>query len=149
MTLLIAHRGLTNGSDPLLENNPEQINKALSQGYDCEVDIWFVDNNWYLGHDGPTYQVTDEFVHQSGFWIHAKNLAALHRLTATNLIYFWHQEDDFTLTSNGYIWTYPKKTLTDRSICVMPESFMNLEQVKELNCHGICSDYINKIKSLA
>ena len=26
-----------------------------------------------------------------------------------SLNYFWHQTDDFTLTSHGYIWTYPGK----------------------------------------
>lgn len=31
---------------------------------------------------------------------------------------FWHQEDDYALTSSGYIWTYPDKLLTDKSIIV-------------------------------
>ena len=34
---------------------------------------------------------------------------------------FEHQEDDVTLTSEGYIWTYPNKQLTDNSIAVLPE----------------------------
>jgi len=148
MTLLIAHRGLTEGPDTLLENHPDQIKRALTQGYDCEIDLWLIDNKLYLGHDGPTYLIEESFLLKSACWIHAKNLAALHWLTRTNLIYFWHQEDYFTLTSNRYIWTYPTHSLTDKSICVMPESFINLEQVKELKCYGICSDYVNKIKEL-
>ena len=40
MKLLIAHRGLYNGPDPWLENKPEQITKALTLGFDAEVDVW-------------------------------------------------------------------------------------------------------------
>ena len=56
--------------------------------------------------------------------------------------YFWHQDDDYTLTSQGLIWTYPGKKTTSNSIVVMPERFdKNLE--KEYNgVYGICSDYV-------
>jgi len=56
---------------------------------------------------------------------------------------FWHQEDDVTLTSKGYIWTYPGKDLTENSIVVMPEKY--LEKWWEYSfkkCRAICSDYI-------
>ena len=52
---------------------------------------------------------------------------------------FWHQGDDYTLTSNGYIWTYPGKLLTTKSICVKPNS---IEEIK--GCSGVCSDYIRR-----
>ena len=61
--------------------------------------------------------------------------------------YFWHQEDDFTLTSKQFIWSYPGKPYTSRSIIVMPEqSNLSWESLKVTNCHGICSDYIEKLK---
>ena len=59
-----------------------------------------------------------------------------------NIHCFWHQEDDFTLTSRGFIWTYPGKELTLKSICVLPESTDN--EIGE--CFGICSDVIKKYK---
>ena len=117
----IAHRGLTDGPNINLENWPDQISKSLDSGYDCEVDLWVVDSDFYLGHNGPDYTVSYKFLEQSGLWIHAKNLSALHWLTQTDLEYFWHQEDDFTLTSHNYIWTYPGKELTQHSVMVMPE----------------------------
>ena len=48
--IYIAHRGLTNGPDKELENHPEQIKRAISQGFDCEVDLWafVVDNRYKL-----------------------------------------------------------------------------------------------------
>jgi hypothetical protein len=80
-------------------------------------------------------------------WIHAKNIEALYVLSADNkLNFFWHQEDYFTLTSHGYIWTYPGNLLTKNSISVLPEwqdpELKNLD----LNCYGICSDYVLTIK---
>lgn len=150
--IYIAHRGLIDGPDKKLENHPNQIRQSLDAGYDCEIDFWCLEfpshRRYYLGHDRPDYEVEWDFFHQSGLWIHAKNVAALYVLTQSDkkLNYFWHQEDDFTLTSNGYLWTYPGKQLTDRSICVLPERFTpNLTEFNE-NCFGVCSKYVNLMK---
>ena len=143
--ILIAHRGLTNGPDPELENHPAKIINSLRSGFDCEVDVWMVDSVLYLGHDAPTYKINEDFLNHPGLWIHAKNLEALNYLTTTKLNYFWHQTDDYVITSHGHIWAYPGKPLTDRSVCVMPEwADQKLENLDK-NCFGICSDYVYKI----
>ncbi len=142
MTKLIAHRALMYGPDRTLENHPKQIELALSQGFECEIDLWVHENQLYLGHDEPTYQTDEGFLRQPGFWIHAKNLEALHWLTFTNLNYFWHQNDDFTLTSHGYIWTFPGKELTDKSVAVLPEIYDPSLSKLNLKCFGICSDFV-------
>ena len=148
MIKLIAHRGLLEGPDKNLENHPTQILKALKEGYDCEIDLWYINSEMWLGHDGPQYPIKDTFLNQLGLWIHAKNLAALRWLANTDLNFFWHQEDDFTLTSHKFIWTYPGKELTTRSVMVLPEwndpKFENLN----FNCYSICTDYVIKIKEL-
>jgi hypothetical protein len=146
----IAHRGLFDGPDKEKENSPNQINKALFKGYDVEIDVWFINNEWYLGHDAPTHKVNFNFLEDNRFWIHTKNLDALYMLSTVNkLNYFWHQEDDFTLTSHGYIWTYPGKELTTNSVMVVPEIIdSTLEITRNVDCHGICSDYVNKIKEI-
>jgi len=147
-TKLIAHRGLTNGPNVNLENRPQQIELALAQGFDCEIDLWVINSELYLGHDEPMYPINKAFLDQFGLWIHAKNLAALRWLTDTSLYYFWHENDQFTLTSNNFIWTYPNKELTQRSVAVLPEwhdpKFENLPR----NCYGICSDYVVQIKEI-
>ena len=61
----------------------------------------------------------------------------LHHLLELNIHCFWHQEDDVTLTSRGYMWTYPGKKLFYNSICVMPQ-----KPLLEKNYLGICSDYV-------
>lgn len=144
---LIAHRGLVNGPDSNLENLPGQILLSLQAGYDCEIDVRYINGKWMLGHDNPDFEIPFEFLKQPGLWIHAKNLEALYVLGADkSLNYFWHQEDDFTLTSHGFIWTYPGKELTHNSVMVLPE--MNDPKFENLpiNCYGVCTDYILKIK---
>ena len=143
----IAHRGLFNGPDVNLENRPEQILLALKEGYDCEVDLWIVNGDWYLGHDRPDYPINKEWLDKIGLWIHAKNLDALRWLTRTDLEYFWHQEDQFTLTSHNWIWTYPGNDLTMRSIMVMPEyTDKTLNNTKNVQCYAICSDWVELLK---
>ena len=80
---------------------------------------------------------------KSQLWIHAKNLNVLEIVSKLNLHYFWHQEDDITITSKGYWWTYPGKKLFQNSICVLPEK----SNFKMTNCAGICSDYIERYKN--
>jgi hypothetical protein len=146
---LIAHRGLLEGPDKKMENDPVQIERALELGFDCEVDLWCVDERFYLGHDAPTYAVDRGFLGKKGLWVHAKNLDALYALTDTQGInYFWHENDSYALTSNRYVWTYPGRPLTGSSVAVMPEwqdpQFENLN----FSCFGICSDYGLKISGL-
>jgi hypothetical protein len=133
----ISHRGNTVGKDPM-ENSPGTIYNAIQKGFNVEVDIRRINSNWYLGHDFSQYPVGDSFIEQNKniIWFHCKNLEALDALDKNNHMFFWHQEDDFTLTSNGYIWTYPGKNTTSKSIIVD----LNLIN-KYDNVAGICTDY--------
>jgi hypothetical protein len=139
---LISHRGNLNGPQPNKENSPDYINKAIESGYNVEIDIWFINNKWYLGHDNPTYEIKYNFLFDSQFWLHAKNGEAFDKLLRDknyDFNVFWHTTEDWVLTSKGYIWTYPNKTLYPKSICVMPEVGYSGDIS---NCIGICSDYI-------
>jgi len=138
----ISHRGNISGPIINYENNPDYIVAALKLGYDVEIDVRFFDSFFYLGHDKRQYKVNHEFLEKKGIWCHAKNFEALEKLQKLNCIYFWHENDDYTLTSNGYIWTFPKKKLLEKSICVLPEK----SNYKLIKCYGICSDYIMKYK---
>jgi hypothetical protein len=145
--ILIAHRGNINGPNSALENHPDYVCKALSKGYDVEIDLWFMDEKLFLGHDEPEYLINKGFLLKTGLWIHCKNIDALNYLRNIDSSnpYFFHNTDDVTLTSNGYFWTYPGKQLTQWSIAVMPEmaQFNNIE-----TAFGICSDYMEKYENL-
>lgn len=146
---LISHRGNINGKNMERENNPYYINETISFGYDVEIDLWCIDNELYLGHDNPSFKIDKNWIisRYSNLWIHSKNIKSLYFLKELNknLNYFYHQNDDVTITSKGFFWTYPGKELTNNSIAVMPEisAFENIE-----NCFGICSDFISNYRIL-
>ena len=145
---LISHRGNINGLQPNKENSPNYINEAIESGYNVEIDIWLINNKWYLGHDNPTYEIKYNFLFDSRFWLHTKNGEAFYKLLNDknyNFNVFWHTTEDWILTSKGYIWTYPNKFLYENSICVLPELGYNGDLKK---CHGICSDYILQYRDL-
>ena len=141
--IFISHRGNLNGPDIKQENKPDYIQKALSKGFDVEVDVRIYKNKFFLGHDKPQYEVKSNFLLNKKIWCHAKNVYAFKKLKSIGAIYFWHQNDDYTLTSKNYFWTYPGKKLIDDSICVLPE----LANYNKINCKGICSDYIADFRS--
>jgi hypothetical protein len=152
--IYIAHRGNTTGPSSL-ENNPDHIKQALDQGFHVEVDIWYKDGKLYTGHDEPTYEISREFLDWR-FWCHCKNFEALEYFTkihgtGNQFQYFWHDKDDHTLTSNGYIWTDPWCATGENSIAVMPElidATLSLQHVGK-NCRAICSDYVLQIRENA
>lgn len=152
---LISHRGNIDGPNPLYENSIKYIEGALLEGFHVEIDIRFnqQDKKLYLGHDEPQYPVDWFWLskYKDFLWIHCKNIEALYEFSyGTNgFNYFWHQTDDFAMTSMNYIWTYPGKYYTPKSVIVMPENSIGLKKldmIKAYNCFGVCSDYVDKIK---
>jgi hypothetical protein len=146
MKKLISHRGNINGSIPHNENHPDYIDEAIHVGFDVEIDVWMIEGILYLGHDEPQYGITQHWLNEryEKLWIHCKNVEAMEWF---NMIggfnYFWHQNDDYTLTSKNILWVYPGKKLTANSICVMPE-INNLDKYILNECLGVCSDNISK-----
>jgi hypothetical protein len=141
--ILISHRGNINGRNHERENSIDYVENALKMGYDVEVDVWFIDNKFYLGHDKPLYEVDVLFLTNQKLWCHAKNLDVLLKMKYHNINYFWHENDEFTLTSKNYIWSYPRKESCENTIVVMPEMF----ETKINKCLGICSDFIENYKN--
>ena len=146
--ILIAHRGNTNGPSPQRENGQKYCEKAIDQGFHVEIDVWYTDT-WWTGHDRPQYRVNPEFLKRKEVWCHAKNIEALYRLQEIGAHCFFHQNDDVTLTSKGYLWTYPDFQLTKKSICVLPEIQKVASKLSPLysECAGICSDFIVNYKN--
>lgn len=146
--ILISHRGNISGPNPNQENHPDYISKALQQGYDVEIDVWYTDK-FMLGHDNPQYKFPFDLLkeYHTKLWLHCKNIMVLTKLkeidpTAAWLNYFWHEEDTVTLTSKNYIWAYPGKQPIQNSVAVMPELYNDNLEV----CKGVCSDYIINYK---
>lgn len=148
--IYISHRGNIDGKNEVRENSPYYIMEALAMGFDVEIDVWYVDGGWWLGHDEPQYPIDLEWIQQRShnLWVHCKNIGAVEYFyenenDCKDINWFWHEEDTLTLTSYGYIWVYPGKQPIKKSIAVMPE--INNDNVTY--CYGICSDIIKKYKN--
>lgn len=143
----IAHRGNTNGPNEELENSPQHLYSALDKGFDIEVDVWIVDGQMYFGHDKPQHgpvkfsTLVDIAEHA---WFHCKNFDALNFFASNNyqFKFFWHQDDDFTITSNGYIWSLPSKSYGPNSIVV--DSPLEGGPYPD-DLAGICSDWVDEL----
>lgn len=142
--LLISHRGNIDGRIESSENNPSYIDFAISKGYDVEIDVWYKDGNLWLGHDNPDHMIEFGWLvdRKEYLWVHCKNLEAifLFKENVCEINFFWHQTDDITITSKGFLWTYPGKALSGYSIAVMPE----IEPFEGFDrAYGVCSDFIS------
>jgi hypothetical protein len=147
--ILIAHRGNTEGPNKSRENSPEYIKEALIKGFHVEIDVWLINSHIFLGHDQPQYRVSENFLkHHKNLIFHAKSPETLHYLTKNKLHCFSHDKDECVLTSNAWIWTYPGKNLTTMSISVMPEWEEKDPKKWNIQCYGICSDYVSLINVL-
>ena len=144
--LLISHRGNLTGPNFGFENSPYYLEKSLNLGFEVEIDLWVKNNQLFLGHDEPTYQINLDFLtkHKERLWIHCKNLEALEFMQSqSGFNYFWHGTDDYTLTSKGYIWTYFEKPVAKNNVLVIKG------QIKKgdlPDCYGVCTDFPLSLK---
>jgi hypothetical protein len=123
-----------------MENHPNYIKEALRR-FHVEIDVWYVDGQFFLGHDEPLHNIQESFLENDRLWCHAKNMKAMDKMLGNvNIHCFWHDKDDCTLTSRNFIWNYPGIDLTARSICLMPENSKQLP----IGCAGVCTDYANQ-----
>lgn len=143
MNLLISHRGNINGPQKD-ENNPSLIKEVLQEGFYVETDLWCVHNIFWLGHDEPKYKINIDFFTFKNIIYHAKNIEALEYCMNNNLHVFWHQEDEYTLTSNGYIWAYPGRPVSNKYKTIIVD---NNKPSFKYDCIGICSDYVQLYKA--
>lgn len=146
----ISHRGNLNGRLPLRENSPDYIQEAIDAGYSVEIDVRVTGRDIWLGHDNSQYQVTLEWLQerQNYLWIHCKNREALEFCLGKKLHCFWHDTDDYTITSCGYVWAYPGKSKAGMfTILVMPEQHWPVDLIHQQPCFGVCSDFVAQIKA--
>lgn len=134
----IAHRGNLYGPDAKSENKPSAIRKAIELGLDCEIDVWYLNGSYYLGHDYPETEIPYSFLefYSEHLWIHCKHLDSLVQLK-DKFNCFYHDKDLYTLTSRGHIWGNINSPTHLLAIQVMPEK----GGVLSSKCYGVCTDY--------
>ena len=148
--LIISHRGNIDGPSVNDENRPDYIDHALEKNFEVEIDIWLINNEIYLGHDEPLYKINKNwlFERRQKTWIHCKNFDSLSYLSASEeskyLNFFFHQKDQYTLTSKNYIWVYPSQPYDRNSVIVsrFPKEFKNYIKDRP---YGVCTDFPNEL----
>ena len=145
---IISHRANLSGAVKNLENKPEQILYCIELGFDVEIDVWYINKKLFLGHDEPQYEIEFKFLKNKNLWCHAKNYNALEiMINEREINCFWHQNDDYTITSKGFMWCYPNIQLINNAIAVMPEN-TNYSLIDLQKCYAICTDKPQYYKKL-
>jgi len=141
--ILIAHRGNYQGRNQERENTPLYIEEAIEAGFDVEVDVWLIDKQLYLGHDFPRDKIEVSFLERPQIWTHAKNLVCYVSLYNNSKVHvFWHNKDDFAITSKGLKWALTG-VVTHDGVVVMPENSTGITTMLRngsLSPLGVCSD---------
>ena len=139
--IYIAHRGNMTGSCSE-ENTPKHILRALQAGFEVEVDVWYFNGDWFLGHSGTDYPISEGFLWTPKIWWHCKNIPALFQLLKRPEVNcFWHEGlDKCTLTSHGYIWSMPACPMA-----TLKSIYVGVSKVPEI-CAGVCSDIVGELK---
>lgn len=151
--IIISHRGNIDGTNPRMENSPSYIQTAIDNKFQVEIDLWYVDNILWLGHDEPQYKIELEWLsyRKDCLWIHAKNFQALEFLTtiSKDFKYFWHAFDEYTIVSTKHIWAHNFVGLKKTDNCIVPLlDKRSLETSFSSNFYAICTDYSTLCKKL-
>jgi len=124
----------------------------MELGFECEVDIRLINGDFYLGHDSPEFKVDFDWISKRStkLWLHCKDFDSLNffvEISDSDFNFFWHNKDQYTLTNKGYIWAYPGVSVSKNCIAVLPETWLSSQvNITELDCFGICSDFIENYR---
>jgi 3-deoxy-D-manno-octulosonate 8-phosphate phosphatase (KDO 8-P phosphatase) len=139
---IISHRGNLSGPNLLLENRPEYVIAASKHCF-VEIDVWFKDGKYFLGHDQPSYEVTKLFLFNEKFLIHAKNLKTFLQLSRyTSIEVFFQQSDDIVLTTKARKLFHSRNEMFDAGhdfIWIDLEGKMQPDQIGDMN--SLLTDY--------
>jgi hypothetical protein len=147
---IISHRGNINGPVPEKENRPSYIDSAIQLGYDVEVDLRIIDNDFWLGHDEPQYKVELPWMllRKDKIWFHCKDINSALVLAKFDqgFQYFCHSQEPYVCTSHKYLLIHDlTSNINDK--CIIPLlSKEDIEKYNNSKPYAICTDFVNYIK---
>lgn len=144
---LIAHRGNRIGPYPARENSPQYLDEALMGGFDCEIDFWVLDGVMKLGHDHGQYPIDLGWLRdrQKRLWIHCKNPEAVAMMANESFNWFFHNTDAYTLTSEGYVWSYPGAPFVGSKAVIVYFGRHDPTRGGDISsAYGICGDFVGR-----
>ena len=147
---IISHRGNLDGARELLENRPDYIDNAIKEGYLVEVDLRFIDSQFWLGHDIPQFEVDIKWLKERSdkLLIHCKNIEAVINLPKY-FHTFCHVSDDFTLTNKNFVWVHNLNLKLNKNclIPLMSKDNINKHKDKCSDVYGVCTDNVIYLKA--
>ena len=148
---IISHRGNIRGPMPDQENRPSYIDCAILGGFDVEVDVRFINDEFWLGHNTPDYLISPKWIEKriDSLWFHCKNIEAAQQLNEIhpNVKYFCHTLESYVSTNTGLLWVHDT-SLPLNEKCIVPL----LKESDIINydnniVHAVCTDYVNICQS--
>lgn len=149
--IIISHRGNITGPVPSRENSPSYIDCAILNGYEVEVDVNYINEKFYLGHDTPDIEISETWIRKrkEKLWLHCKNLQASLKLIEMQKIYnetykfFCHTSDSFVLTSTNHVWVHDLSLPLDKQTII---PLLKEDEIRRYNnkiVHAVCTDYVS------
>ena len=144
----ICHRGNLERKELAKENNPDILDTRIADGYDVELDVWYKNNELFLGHDNPEYPITFEWLMQSSKkYIHTKDASTLEYLLLRcgkegyNPNIFYHTGEHYSLTTRNHIIVLPGQEILEGSVNMMPEMSPTPKDTRQ--AFAVCSDSLS------
>lgn len=140
---IYSHRGNLSGKT-LRENEPAFLQECIAAGFHVEVDLRFVDGDYYLGHDEPIYRINLEDFDRKEIIFHLKtpHVPPLRHADA-----FAIENDNYVLTLRGLLWANYGQAPTPQSVMCSPELVGDARPIDDFvramqqGAAGICTDY--------
>lgn len=77
---LISYRGNILGVDEQKENKPFQVAEVIRMGFHCWIDVWWYEEQFWLGTHKPKYPVKPSFINMFALWSNAMDFQTLLKL---------------------------------------------------------------------
>lgn len=146
MSELISHRGNITKPIPERENKPSYIDAAIQLGYKVEVDLRYISNKLWLGHDQPEVEVNHAWLLERApyLWLHCKNILAANYLGShlNTFQYFCHSNDAYVLTSTGKLWVHDLEMPLGNNTIIPLITKSDIENYPGPPVSAYCTDYV-------
>jgi len=150
---VISHRGNVFGPGSQCER--KNIERAYELGYDVELDVWIVNEQFYVGHDEPLYELPLEWIDSAmadRTWFHAKNIFAYNALKGLGVRTFMHADESWA-PIGALQWHHPRlnDSITfkenDVVLDVNGHARIDIERVRKTPPYAICTDWADDWKA--
>jgi hypothetical protein len=141
---LISYRGNILGVDEQKENKPYQVTEVIRMGFHCWIDVWWHEEQFWLGTHKPKYPVKPSFINMFSLWSNAMNFETLLKLKEYKSPHCFYYNQEPLLTDGGHIITDQLIEGYESDTLMITEDYI----YKDLPLKGIISENILSFKEI-